>query len=187
MPYLMLYSPPACLPIKPIKPINPSSFWPSFGWLDGYFQIFELAGWIEETSIHPSSHQASWILDKSVGKSTSSTIFPKPIQVQKRQTADLHDRIKELSDRYGSVFSLKVGKSAIIVLNDPQAIFELIHKKDALFVDRPQDEQWDRAYRNELLSLMHSDDAYKAMRKIVQQLLTPKNLDTTFLDFQDIE
>ncbi|MBW1279630.1 hypothetical protein, partial [Escherichia coli] len=49
MPYLTLYPTPACLPIKPIKPINPSSFWPSFGWLDGYFQIFELAGWIEET------------------------------------------------------------------------------------------------------------------------------------------
>jgi hypothetical protein len=44
MPYLTLYPPPACLPIKPIKPINPSSFWPSFGWLDGYFQIFKLAG-----------------------------------------------------------------------------------------------------------------------------------------------
>jgi hypothetical protein len=38
--------------------INPSSFWPSFGWLDGYFRIFELSGWIEETSIQPSSHQA---------------------------------------------------------------------------------------------------------------------------------
>jgi cytochrome P450 len=120
-------------------------------------------------------------------KSTSSRIFPEPICVQTRQTTDVHDRIKELSDQYGSVFSLKVGKSTIIVLNDPQAIFELIHRKGALFIDRPQDEQWDRAYRNELLSLMHSDDAYKAMRKIVQQLLTPKNLDTTFLDIQDIE
>jgi hypothetical protein len=79
MRYLTLYPPPACLPIKLIKlikPINPSSFWPSFGWLDGYFQIFELAGWIEETSIQPSSHQASWILDKSASARLYTTLSP---------------------------------------------------------------------------------------------------------------
>jgi cytochrome P450 len=60
----------------------------------------------------------------------------------------------------------------MIVLNDPQAIFDLIHKKGSLFVDRPQDQHWDLAYHNESLSLMHDGDSYKAMRKIVQQLLT---------------
>jgi cytochrome P450 len=149
-----------------------------------YITVLERNIYLPVRQLCPSSEMPTSL---RLGKSTSSTIFSKPIPVQARQNTDVHDRVKELSDQYGSVFSLKVGKSTIIVLNDPQAIFELIHRKGALFMDRPQDEQWDRAYRNELLSLMHSDDAYKAMRKIIQQLLTPKNLDTTFLDIQDIE
>jgi hypothetical protein len=95
--------------------------------------------------------------------------------------------MKELSDQYGLVFSLKVGKSTIIVLNDPETIFELVRRKGNMFIDCPQDEHWDRAYHNVILSLMHSGDAYKTMWKIVQQSLSPKNLDTTFLAIQEIE
>ncbi|KAF2029003.1 cytochrome P450 [Setomelanomma holmii] len=73
------------------------------------------------------------------------------------------------------------------VLNDPHAIFELIHKKGSLFVDRPEDRHWELAYNNEILSLMHDGDSYKAMRKIVQQLLSPRNLDTRFQMIQEAE
>jgi len=76
--------------------------------------------------------------------------------------------------------SLKVGKSTIIVLNDPQAIFELIHKEGNVFIVRPEEEHCDRAYHNQILSLTHSGEAYKARRKIVQHLLSLKNMNTTF-------
>ncbi|KAH7407061.1 cytochrome P450 oxidoreductase-like protein [Phaeosphaeria sp. MPI-PUGE-AT-0046c] len=99
----------------------------------------------------------------------------------------VHIKLKELAEQYGSVFSLKIGKATMIVLNDPEAIFDLIHKKGALFVDRPQDQHWDLAYHNEILSLMHEGDEYKAMRKIAQQLLSPKNLDTKFHKIQEAE
>jgi cytochrome P450 len=95
--------------------------------------------------------------------------------------------LKELSDKYGSIFSLKVGKTTIIVLNDPRAVFELIHKKSSFYMDRSVDQHWDLAYQNENLALMHSNDTYKAMRKIVQQFLSPKNLDADLSTIQDAE
>jgi hypothetical protein len=98
-----------------------------------------------------------------------------------------HTRFTELSKKYGSIFSLKIGKSTMIILNDPRAVYELIHKKSALYLDRPYDEHWDLAYRNESIALMHSDVKYKAMRKIVQQLVSPKNLDTSFSGIQEAE
>lgn len=96
-------------------------------------------------------------------------------------------KFKEWSDQYGPVFSLKVGASTMIVLNDPRAVHELLNKKGALYVDRPNDEQWDLTGRHEIFVLMHAGDEWKAIRKIMTQLFTPKNLDGKLVQLQESE
>ena len=54
-------------------------------------------------------------------------------------------RLKDWADQYGEVFSLKVGRKTIIVLNSRRTIYELFDKKGFLCTDRPNDEQLDLA------------------------------------------
>ncbi|KAF2827089.1 cytochrome P450 oxidoreductase-like protein [Ophiobolus disseminans] len=100
---------------------------------------------------------------------------------------DLHLKFKEWSDQYGAVFSIKIGESTVVVLNDPRAVHQLINKRGALFADRPEEEQWDLATNKEAFGIMHSDPIWRAIRKIVTQILSPKNLDGTWNNIQEAE
>jgi len=65
MPYLTPLPPTACLHVKPIKPLKPSSLRLAAGWIDSTFAN-SLAGWLEY--LKPQASQPaiklSWIVDK---------------------------------------------------------------------------------------------------------------------------
>lgn len=82
---------------------------------------------------------------------------------------------------------MKVGVSTLIILNDPRAVYELIHKKGSCFVDRPTDEQWDLATHNENIALMHFGPEWRAIRKVIVQTFSAKNLDGKLVEVQEAE
>ncbi|KAF6811973.1 cytochrome P450 2D18 [Colletotrichum sojae] len=99
----------------------------------------------------------------------------------------LHAKLKEWSDAYGSVYSLKVGRSTIVVLNDRKAIHELLNQQGALFNDRPRDRQVFVSLGDENIALMHESPKWKLERKIIGQYFSPKNLDTVLRPVQEAE
>ncbi|KAK1977502.1 cytochrome P450 2D18 [Colletotrichum cereale] len=100
---------------------------------------------------------------------------------------NFHSKLKEWGDQYGPIFSLKVGKSTIIVLNDRRAVHELLTSKGAYFNDRPSDEQFRLAMRGENMAARTDDATWKSQRKVTSQFFSPKNLDTALKGVQDAE
>ena len=96
-------------------------------------------------------------------------------------------RFKSWADKYGPIFSLKIGQSTMVVLSDPEAVRHLFYRKSALFADRPIDEQWIRATDNELMVMMPHGPIWKAMRKITAQTLSAKYLDGALAKVQEAE
>ncbi|KZL68134.1 cytochrome P450 [Colletotrichum tofieldiae] len=96
-------------------------------------------------------------------------------------------KLKEWGDQYGPVFSLKVGKSTMIVLNDRRAVHELLVSKGAYNNDRPFDEQFHLAMRGENMATMSDGTMWRSQRKVISQFYSPKNLDTTLKAVQEAE
>ncbi|KAF2828283.1 cytochrome P450 oxidoreductase-like protein [Ophiobolus disseminans] len=100
---------------------------------------------------------------------------------------NLHLKLKEWSDRYGPVYSLKIGSTTMVVLNEPRAVHQLMTKKGALYVDRPVDEQWKLATDGESFFLAHAGPIWRTMRKIAGQALSSKVLDGKLAEIQEAE
>ncbi|OHF02015.1 cytochrome P450 2D18 [Colletotrichum orchidophilum] len=99
----------------------------------------------------------------------------------------LYAKFKEWADQYGSIYSLKVGQSTMIVLNDRHAVHELLTSKGAYYNDRPVDQQFQLVMRGENTSLMHDGPLWRAERKIAASYFSPKNLDTALRGVQESE
>lgn len=96
-------------------------------------------------------------------------------------------RLKEWADEYGSVYSLKIGRSTIIVLNDRHALHELLSLHGSEYNDRPVDEQFFISLREENMAFVHDGPRWRSQRKIIASWLSPKNLDTALKDVQEAE
>lgn len=99
----------------------------------------------------------------------------------------MYSRLKEWSDYYGDIFSLKIGAGTIIVLTDRQAIHELIENRGANYADRPIDHNSEVAAGKENFVLGHSNARWRAMRKITTSSLTPQLLDGKLASIQEAE
>ncbi|KAL1591555.1 hypothetical protein SLS60_011803 [Paraconiothyrium brasiliense] len=85
-------------------------------------------------------------------------------------------RFKQWSVQYGDVFSLKVGKGTMIVLNSKRSVYELIDQRSALYSSRPID---DRSHltMKENVAFMDPTPVWRLQRKIVVRYLAPEKLD----------
>ncbi|KAF6790296.1 cytochrome P450 2D18 [Colletotrichum sojae] len=96
-------------------------------------------------------------------------------------------KFKEWAEQYGSVYSLKIGKSTMIVLNDRHAVHELLSMRGAHYNDRPADEQTRLALREENIALTHEGPRWRAERKVAGSYFSPKHLDTALKAVQEAE
>ncbi|KAF3053388.1 hypothetical protein E8E11_011831 [Didymella keratinophila] len=90
---------------------------------------------------------------------------------------DLYKRFKDWSEQYGAVFSLKIGKGTMIVLNSRRAVYDLIDKRSAIYSSRPEDEQFHMALKGENIANMEADAGWRAQRKTAARFLAPVKLD----------
>ncbi|KAF2114293.1 cytochrome P450 2D18 [Lophiotrema nucula] len=99
----------------------------------------------------------------------------------------LHRKFQEWSDQYGKIFSLKIGASTIVVLNDRRAVHSLIDKKSAIYSDRSFDKNSDAAVGGENFGLQHISPSWRAQRKVAAQCLSPKVIDDKIGPIQEAE
>ncbi|OAL43479.1 cytochrome P450 [Pyrenochaeta sp. DS3sAY3a] len=90
---------------------------------------------------------------------------------------ELYKRFKEWSEKYGEVFSLKIGKGTMIVLNSKRAVHDLIDKRGAIYSSRPQDYQYHLTLKDENLVNMEVDARWRSQRKITARFFAPIKLD----------
>lgn len=75
----------------------------------------------------------------------------------------------------------------MIVLNDRQAVHELIDKKGANFKDRSFDSQVIETFNGLGMGIMHASPLWKAQRKIASQMMTASRLDGPMREIRDAE
>ncbi|PVH93888.1 cytochrome P450 [Periconia macrospinosa] len=90
---------------------------------------------------------------------------------------DLYKRFKDWSEQYGDVYSLKIGKGTMIVLNSKRAVYELIDKRSAIYSSRANEEQFRTALKNENIANMDADAGWRAQRKLTARFFSPAKLD----------
>jgi cytochrome P450 len=79
--------------------------------------------------------------------------------------------------QYGEVFSLKIGRGTMVVLNSKRAVHDLIDKRSAIYSSRPQDEQYHLALKGENIANMDADGVWRTQRKITARFFAPSKLD----------
>lgn len=102
------------------------------------------------------------------------------------QTFNFH-RFKDWSERYGAIFSLKIGKGTMIVLNSRRAVYDLVDKRSAIYSSRPQDEQFHMALKGENIANMEADAGWRAQRKITARFFAPAKLDGELAKISEAE
>ncbi|KAF2182292.1 cytochrome P450 [Zopfia rhizophila CBS 207.26] len=102
-------------------------------------------------------------------------------------TKKFYLKLKEWSDQYGKIFSVKLGSGTMIVLNDRRAVHDLIDKKSAIYSERPIDYNSEVAMGNENFAIMHATPMWRAQRKVASQNLAPRVLDEKVAPIQEAE
>ncbi|KAF4840349.1 Cytochrome P450 monooxygenase yanC [Colletotrichum siamense] len=95
--------------------------------------------------------------------------------------------MREWADRYGSVFSLKVGTSSIIVLCDREAIHKLLVEKGSVYSDRPPSYVGRLLTRGDHLALEQMDSTWRDKRKVISHNFSLKRLDEQHFRVQEAE
>lgn len=85
-------------------------------------------------------------------------------------------KFKQWSAQYGDVFSLKIGKGTMVVLNSKRAVYELVDQRSALYSSRPIDRRFRHAMR-ENFAFMDPTPIWRMQRKIAVRYLAPEKLD----------
>jgi cytochrome P450 len=96
-------------------------------------------------------------------------------------------RFKDWGEQYGEVYSLKIGKGTMIVLNSRKAVHDLIDKRSAIYSSRPQDEQFHIALKGENIANMDADAGWRAQRKITARFFAPHKLDGDLAKISEAE
>ncbi|KAH7058619.1 cytochrome P450 [Macrophomina phaseolina] len=98
-----------------------------------------------------------------------------------------HKKTLEWAQKYGPIYSVKLGPGTLIVLTSKKAIHDLLDKRSAIYSDRPKDYIGDIITGGEKLEHMHYNDLWRAQRKIATQSVAPRVLDTKVAPLQEAE
>ncbi|KAF2657853.1 cytochrome P450 [Lophiostoma macrostomum CBS 122681] len=90
---------------------------------------------------------------------------------------NLYKKFKHWSEIYGLIYSLKIGKGTMIVLNSRRAVYDLIDKRSAIYSGRPDEEQYRTALKGENIANMDADEKWRAQRKVMARFFAPAKLD----------
>ncbi|CAI4213213.1 unnamed protein product [Parascedosporium putredinis] len=99
----------------------------------------------------------------------------------------LYRKFLEWAKEYGSVFSLKIGPSSIIVLCDRKAIHKLLVEKGSIYSDRPPSYVGNILTQGDHLALEQMDVTWREKRKVISHNFSPKQLDEKHFRIQESE
>jgi cytochrome P450 len=96
-------------------------------------------------------------------------------------------RFKEWAKEYGSVYSLKIGPTNVVVLCDRRAIHKLLVEKGAIYSDRPETYVGNLLTKGDHLAISQMDPLWREKRKIIAHNFSPKQLDEKHFHIQEAE
>lgn len=102
-------------------------------------------------------------------------------------TTGLGKKFKEWAEEYGSIFSLKVGPTNIIVLTDRKAVNALLDKKGSIYSDRPAAYVPNFVTHGHHLTLQPQGPSWREKRMVVTRNFNPKLLDEKHFQIQEAE
>jgi hypothetical protein len=85
-------------------------------------------------------------------------------------------RFKEWGDKYGEVFSLKIGSGNLIVLFDRKAVHDLLDKKGAIYSERPIDYVANIVTGGDSFAFMNNTPLWRSERKVASHNLSVRIL-----------
>ncbi|GME35082.1 cytochrome p450 [Neofusicoccum parvum] len=98
-----------------------------------------------------------------------------------------HNKALEWAEKYGPIYSVKLGPGTMIVLTSRKAIHDIMDKRSAIYSDRPRDYVGDIITDGEKLEHMHYNDLWRAQRKIAAHCMSPQFLDAKVAPLQEAE
>ncbi|KAI9835775.1 MAG: hypothetical protein M1819_001954 [Sarea resinae] len=99
----------------------------------------------------------------------------------------LGKRFAEWSKQYGSVFSLKIGPTNVVVLCDRKSVAQLLDKKGSIYSDRPLARVTQFITRGDHLTLEAQGPSWRMKRSVVTNHFNPKQLDDKHWKVQEAE
>jgi cytochrome P450 len=102
-------------------------------------------------------------------------------------SSGLFKQFREWAKEYGSIYSLKLGPSNVVVLCDRKAIHKLLDKKGAIYSDRPPTYVGDLLTQGDHVAIMQMDALWREKRKVVAHNFSPKQLDEKHYLVQEAE
>ncbi|TVY87600.1 Cytochrome P450 monooxygenase, partial [Lachnellula willkommii] len=102
-------------------------------------------------------------------------------------TTGLGKKFHAWSKEYGSVFSLTVGGSNIVVLCDRKSVHQLLDKKGSIYSDRPPQYVANYITHGDHLTLENQTPSWREKRSVVTRNLNPKMLDEKHWRVQEAE
>ncbi|KAL4810589.1 cytochrome P450 [Aspergillus unguis] len=99
----------------------------------------------------------------------------------------LHAKFLEWGEKYGGIFSLKMGHGTMIVLFDRKAVHDLVDKKGVIYSERPKNHVAEIVTHGDSFAFMDNTPLYREQRKIASHNLSPRVLDEHASAIQDAE
>jgi hypothetical protein len=84
----------------------------------------------------------------------------------------IRKRLKEWSQQYGGVFSLKFGPETVIVLFDRKAVYHLLDKKGNIYSERPRSYVPNLVTGGDSFAFMDSTPLWRSERKVAAHNLS---------------
>ncbi|KAG8997242.1 hypothetical protein FRB90_012552 [Tulasnella sp. 427] len=85
-----------------------------------------------------------------------------------------HYRFTEWAQKYGEIYSLKIGPATAIVISSAAAVKELMDKRSATTADRPPNHIAMTIAGGKNMVLAHYTDDWRALRRAAHEILTPQ-------------
>ena len=81
-------------------------------------------------------------------------------------------RFLQWGEKYGGIFSLKMGSGTMIVLFDRKAVHDLVDKKGVIYSERPKNHVADIVTHGDSFTFMDNTLFYREQRKIASHNLS---------------
>lgn len=94
---------------------------------------------------------------------------------------------KDWSEQYGEIYSLKIGRGTMVVLNSKRAVHDLIDKRSAIYSARAQDDQFHATLKGENIANMDADAIWRMQRKMTARIFAPSKLDGDLAKISEAE
>ncbi|KAF3127945.1 hypothetical protein TWF569_011645 [Orbilia oligospora] len=103
-------------------------------------------------------------------------------------TTGAHFKFTEWAQKYGGIYSLKLGTGTALVITDREIVKKLMDKKSSITSDRPPSYvSYDLITKGDHLLVMHYNETWRKIRKYMHQFFRESECEKKHITLQDAE